>query len=63
MKPDNFLLVGGLCFLIFPWLANPLYRGGLVGGRGRVEENPILAKAASSAIGAALLLLWYSLRK
>ena len=49
------LLIVGLIFLITPWLARPVDPN-----TGRVYGNQRILKTATSAIGLAMLVLWYS---
>ena len=55
---EPFLFIFAMAFAVLPWLPKTLYRG-----KGRQPwENQLRARAGFSAIGAALLVLWYSLR-
>ena len=51
------LLIVGLLFLVTPWLAKPVDPN-----TGVVYGNQRILKSAASAIGLAMLVLWYSLR-
>jgi hypothetical protein len=55
---EPFLFIFAVAFVVFPWLPKTLMRG----RGGRPWENQLLARMGFSAIGAALLVLWYSLR-
>jgi hypothetical protein len=55
---EPFLFIFAVAWAVFPWLPKTLYRG----RSGQPWKNQLGARLGFSAIGAALLVLWYSLR-
>jgi len=55
---EPFLFFFAVAWTVFPWLPKTFYRG----RGGQWWKNQLQARVAFSAIGVAMLVLWYSLR-